>query len=445
MYDLLIMGPQAWVDSLEWFRQYKQDTGIRSKVVTREDAEGEAGSDVPDRIKRCIEREHRVNGITQVLLVGDADQFPVRYVKATNTEWGAIWYASDLYYADLYDANGAFDDWDADGDGIYAEMDFKQVGNGAKFNIDKINLRVDVVVGRIPASTREEAERYFKKVLAYEYSARESQAYGYATDWFRDAVFASGPGFGGESDIHTVPLNQAGFRITRRYEDDVNWKGDGLQAQRHHELRRLLDKGAGFLHFRGHGNTNVFADWCWTQDVAALANENRLPIVLAMSCLTAKFHIDKNNYLTAMGVDWTGSEEYVADRPQPAHLQEKHDKDSMAEEFLVRRTGGAIAYIGATHIFEHGGKALGEYFLEAYRDAPKPPTIGALWQEALNRFVAADLGGGTIGMGPYYAFIHAHKVMLFGDPSLRVGGLAHHPWPNAPGGLDPELIDVAVG
>ena len=182
MYDLLIIGPQAWVDSLEWFCQYKQDTGIRSKVVTREDAEERLGPSVPDhRSAASKENIAAVNGITQVLLVGDADQFPVRYVKATNTEWGVIWYASDLYYADLYDANGAFDDWDADGDGIYAEMDFEQVGNGAKFNIDKINLRVDVVVGRIPASTREEAERYFKKVLAYEYSAQKSQAYGYAT------------------------------------------------------------------------------------------------------------------------------------------------------------------------------------------------------------------------------------------------------------------------
>ena len=47
-------------------------------------------------------------------------------------------------------------------------------------------------------------------------------------------------------------------------------------------------------------------------------------------------------------------------------------------------------------------------------------------------------------MGPFYAFIHAHKVMLFGDPSLRVGGLAHHAWPSTQGPLAPDLIHTAL-
>ena len=46
-------------------------------------------------------------------------------------------------------------------------------------------------------------------------------------------------------------------------------------------------------------------------------------------------------------------------------------------------------------------------------------------------------------MGPYYAFIHAHKVMLFGDPSLRLGGLQQR-WAQHAGHLDVELINEAV-
>ena len=125
MHDLLIMGPAAWKDTLDRFARYKRDTAIPTKVVTIEDAgAGTPGVDLPDRIKRCIEREHRMAGTRWVLLVGDADRFPVRYIRAVNTEWGTIWYPSDLYYADLYDQTGAFDDWDADGDGIFAEMNF---------------------------------------------------------------------------------------------------------------------------------------------------------------------------------------------------------------------------------------------------------------------------------------------------------------------------------
>ena len=47
-----------------------------------------------------------------IVLLGDADQFPVRYIRAINTEWGTRWYPSDLYYADLYNDDGSFNDWD---------------------------------------------------------------------------------------------------------------------------------------------------------------------------------------------------------------------------------------------------------------------------------------------------------------------------------------------
>ena len=116
----------------------------------------------------------------------------------------------------------------------------------------------------------------------------------------------------------------------------------------------------------------------------------------------------------------------------------------MAEEFLVKHDAGAVAYIGAAHKFEHGGKPLGRYLFEMYRDLSKPPILGDMWGSALTRFVHNELKGGTIGMGPYYAFIHAHKVMLFGDPSLRVGGLQQR-WSEFEGSLDVELVHEAVG
>jgi hypothetical protein len=447
MHELLIIGPAAWKSTLDRFARYKCDTAMPARVTTIEEvASTVSGVDDPDRIKRSIERDHRLNGTRYVLLVGDADTFPVRYIRATNTEWGTMWYPSDLYYSDLYDSTGAFDDWDADGDGIFAEMNFKEVSSGAKFNIDQINLVPDVVVGRVPASTEAEAARYFDKVVAYEFAARESVAHGYPSQWFRTALIVGGnDGFGNKaiSNQHAAPLAAAGLALVRRYRDEPPWNGTD-DAGRSAELTRLLDRGAGFLHFYAHGNTNTFAGWLSSNDVAALDNAGRLPVVVAISCLTAKFHIDKNAYMTAMGTTWTGTAPVDDARPTPAPIQPKHDRDSMAEEFLVRRDSGAVAYIGAAHKFEHGGKPLGAYLFEAYRDQSKPPTLGAMWGTALTRFVNNELGGGTIGMGPYFAFIHAHKVMLFGDPSLRVGGLQHvTAGPGQP--LEPELVHEAIG
>ncbi len=448
MHDLLIMGPAAWKGILDRFARYKFDTALPAKVITIEEAEGEMpGVDAPDRIKRTIEREHRLNGTRYVLLVGDADRFPVRYIRAINTEWKTIWYPSDLYYADLYDSSGAFDDWDADGDGIYAEMDFKEVSSGTKFNIDKINLVPDVVVGRVPASGEAEAERYLEKVMSYEYAARESRAFGNPSHWIRTALIVGGnDGFGNKaiSNQHAAPLGQAGLKLVRRYNDELPWSATD-DAGRAAELARLLREGAGFLHVYVHGNESGFQGWFSSNDVGGLDNVGRWPVVVAISCTTAKFHIDRNAYLTVMGTTWSGTSGADPNRPEPAPIQPHHlEKDSMAEEFLVKHDAGAVAYVGATHKFEHGGKPLGRYFFEAYRDLPKPPTLGDMWGAALTRFVKNELGNGTIGMGPYYAFIHAHKVMLFGDPSLRVGGLQQH-WSEYDGSLDTELISEAAG
>lgn len=429
MHELLLMGPSNWRSSLEEFASYKRDTGMPARVLTLDQIESAySGVDVPERVKRAIEHQHRTQHVRYVLLAGDADRFPCRYIKAINTEWGTKWYPSDLYYADLYDTNGQFDDWDADADGIFAELDFKEASNGAKFNIDKINIVPDVAVGRVPASTQVELETYFSKVRSYEFAARESFWSNHPDQWFRRALFIVDGGdrpFGDEtqSDQHAAPLDDAGIAITRRHQDVEPWSSasDRIRAA---EINSILDEGVGFMHWMGHGNRESFAGWYKASDVRFLHNRLKLPIVLAMSCLTARFHTERDAYEKLMGGDWTGAGTKKAERPEPAPIQpSKHDVDSMAEGFLVRHPVGGIAYIGCASVMEHGGKPLGRYFCEGYRDMAKPPVLGAMWQHALTRFALNECGGGTIGMGPYYAFIHVHKVMLFGDPSLRVGGL----------------------
>jgi hypothetical protein len=432
MAELLVIVPDEWRVEAERLVRFKNDTGMSAQLLTLGVIEGStAGVDQPERIKRAIERHHRLERTRYVLLAGDVDVFPVRYLKATNTEWGTVWYPSDLYYADLYDQSGAFEDWDANGNGVYAELDFQKV-TSPSFNIDQIDLYPDVVVGRVPASNRDEWVRYVDKILAYESAARESRDHGYPDAWFRRAVFVVDGDprpFGDETESsqHEAPLAAAGITPIRRYQDDPPWSGNDPadHKRRADELVRLLDAGAGFLHVMGHGGRSGFAGWLSANDVARLANPEKLPLVLAISCYTAQFHTELNAYRTLLGGDWTGSAADKPDRPAPAPLQHAHhDRDSMAEAFLVKRPTGAIAYLGCVSKYEHGGKVLGRYITEAFRDLPTPPVLGDMWQRALTSFVTNELGGGKIGMGPYYAFIHAHKVMLFGDPSLRVGGLA---------------------
>lgn len=457
MNDLLIISPAMWQNDLKSFVRYKNDTGIRATLATIEDIDQNYnGRDLPEKIKRAIESQHRSFGVRYVMLVGDVDRFPVRYVRAINTEWGTKWYPSDLYYADLYDSMGQFNDWDFDHDGIYGEIDFKGGGLSGT-NLDRINMVPDVTVGRLPASNQAELLTYIQKVMTYEFAARESIHFNYDSDWFKKALFVVDGGsspFGDEtlSDQYAAPLSQAGISIQRRYQDDPPWStpppGTPQQEQaayikRAAEITRMLDSGVGFFCYFGHGHVRSFSGWYSANDVATLNNRDHLPVIYAISCLTARFHFDyafdQATYEDVNGGDWTGG---GGNRPEPAPVQPtKHDRDSMAEEFLVKRDTGAVAYIGTTSKIEHGGKNLAKYFFESYRNMPKPPTLGAMWQDALSRFAQTDA---LQGMGGYYAFIHIHKVMLFGDPSLRVGGIQYIPWYSTSAVIQPEIIQEAI-
>lgn len=100
------------------------------------------------------------------MLVGDVDKFPVRYVKAYNTEWGKKYYPSDLYYMDLFDAAGDFEDWDGNGNRIIGEVDFAGGADICKVNLDDIDMFSDISLARAPASTETEVTNFIGKVIA---------------------------------------------------------------------------------------------------------------------------------------------------------------------------------------------------------------------------------------------------------------------------------------
>lgn len=321
-------------------------------------------------------------------------------------------------------------------------MDF--TGQGlVGVNVDKINMVPNVAAGRVPACSAADLSTYLKKVTDYEFAARQSNWANNPSSWFKNAlvVVDGDPNpFGDETlaEQYAAPLAAAGVSLIRRFKDNPPWS-TATDVVRAAELRGLLDAGAGFLYFFGHGNRTNFSQWFSAADVAQSHNELRLPVVFAVACLTGEF-LDIDSYLTATGSDWTGG---AGPRPEPAPVQpEKYERDTMAVEFLVKGSSGAVAYIGATSKFEHGGKPLMQYFSEAYRDLPKPPALGEVWRRALTQFAQKDALKGM----DWYAFLHLHKVMLFGDPSLRIGGLqpgfdlSPSPWVE----MEPATLDQAA-
>jgi hypothetical protein len=191
--ELLIIAPEAFIDELLPLLRFKEASGRPTVLVSLTQVYANpqcSGADEAEQVKRCIAFYQASLGIEHVLLVGDVDQFPVRY-----RWWGLPgqegWAVSDLYYADLYKhGTTTFDDWDANNNGLYSEIEFTDPGNCApncrSINNDDIDFIPDVTVGRIPASTGAEVAAYVNKVIAYEMRTTTADA------WFNKAALYTG-------------------------------------------------------------------------------------------------------------------------------------------------------------------------------------------------------------------------------------------------------------
>ncbi len=423
----LIIAPDDFIDELQVLQNYKNCTGRPTILANLTWVDNNfTGSDLPEKVKKCIDYFRQYNNILYTMLVGDCDKFPVRYCRAYNTEWGSKYYPSDLYYADLYNSSYNFDDWDGDNDGIIGEMDFTGGTNINLVNLDDIDMYPDIALARVPASTGTEVTTYVNKIIDYELKA--------PGNWFNNAmVLVDGDGGWGDTtkmNEDVVPyLTGSSFNVIKRYMDDPSWSGL-TYANRANEFNTRLNNGVGFVNFYGHGNRLLLDTWYDQSYMSSLTNTNKLPVLFASACYTGRFHFHREYYMDINGVEWNrlGGPYPVVNFPEPMAIQpstyDSYGNESLAEHFLVKSSTGGVGYIGVTSKSEHGlwlsnpalSIGLSPYFFQDYYNGNR--TLGILWENAMATFVA-DVE--NIAMNNY-AFLHIHKMQLFGDPSLTVGG-----------------------
>ena len=212
--DLLIITSSTLYDAALTLAEFKNNTGIDTVVVTAEDIYSEyTGSDEPEKIRNCI-RAYTDLGVWAVLIFGDADQVPVRYAYIPDgfadddESIDGSFVETDLYYADL---DGS---WDTDGDGYYGELE------------DEVDGYPDVILGRLPASTLEEAEILVDKIVNYQP----------VNDWFMRFLLLGTVTFGdptepeGEivKDYIEYNILWGNFTWTKLYEESIT--GEGCDA-----------------------------------------------------------------------------------------------------------------------------------------------------------------------------------------------------------------------
>jgi len=126
VYDLLIIAPRQFEQALQPLIVHKIAVGLKTHLVTVDEVYQQMfwhGRDDAEKIKYFIKTAKEEWGITYVMLVGDFQKIPVRYVfnADNNSFWDEPCFISELYYADLYDQNGDFSTWDSSNNGVYGE------------------------------------------------------------------------------------------------------------------------------------------------------------------------------------------------------------------------------------------------------------------------------------------------------------------------------------
>ena len=206
-YDLVIISPSKFTDTLQPLIDHKNSYGMNTFLKTTEEIYDEyQGADPAEQIKYFIKDAIETNDISYVLLAGGLKStiyakprdnanigfsgwhVPVRYSNLQRS--GDPGYITDLYYADIYKIGGEFDDWDLDGDGIYAEWP-----DDLRAPEDLIDLRPDVAVGRLAFSTVKQAEDVVNKIIQYETTSAGS-------NWFKKMIAISGDGFLDQFDLN---------------------------------------------------------------------------------------------------------------------------------------------------------------------------------------------------------------------------------------------------
>jgi hypothetical protein len=376
----LIITNEEMRPAFETLAAYKTAQGLPAVVATREyiEANFRRGADFQETLRMFIRDAYQKWGLDYVLLGGDSDILPPRYVINTfYPNGGSTSIPCDLYFACL-DGN-----WNADGDALYGEpVTATTTGDAADF-------AEEVYLGRAAVSSAAAAAVFVNKVLTYENTAA-------GAGWTNRALFAAevlfpenfptenyiildGAKFADEQVVnHIVPCTDMDY--TRMYQTNQKYPWDAQLSRA--ALIDSLDTGHfGIFNQIGHGyyfNMSVGDANFMTGDADNLTNAGRSFVIYALNCASAAF-----------------------------------DNSCLLERFVQNPNGGSICSLGSARAaFPNNANAYQqEFFSELY--CTGETRVGRLM--ALSRLPFLGLTANN-----YVDRWTFENYTLLGDPTLPI-------------------------
>ncbi len=454
--DLVILCPLQFVLPLLPLVIHKNMVGIRTKLVTLPEVyRSYPGFDKPEQIKLFIKDVVETWGTTYVLLVGGLRShltgrprddrssgirdwyLPVRYSNLCDDD--TIYdpgFISDLYYADIYDSQGKFCNWDSFGDGVYGGWSYTK-GDPQSYPLDQIDFFPDVYLGRLPCRNTAEVRSIVKKIITYERTAADSS-------WFNTIVVAAGDPYDdkgtnypeGELIGDKAVSCMTEFETRKLYAS--NKETDLLNTPLSKNIIREINEGCGFLFLDGHGGPSWWNTY-WLGEFDALIEHGglrcaqfpllkngwKLPVCIVGGCHINMFNVSVSSTIT--------------DRLNKRSMWSNGLPISECWGWSIteKSNGGAIATIGNTGLGLEAGGEVGDLngdginepdcvealcgyletqFFEGYQ-ANHIDILGQTWCHAITEYLRV-----YPGMEGWSDAKTIEQWVLLGDPSLKIGG-----------------------
>ena len=440
----MIIAPKAFHAALEPYVVFKR-AHTATELVSLEDVlRDSSGVDDPERLKRFLYVEWRNDGLRYVLLVGDADIMPVRYMvldRITPAAFDYAFYASDLYYADVAKANESFEDWNAKREGFHRQYFGEVRGEKNKndpINYDDVDFDPELAIGRWPVDTADEVRLVAQKSMTYETGVIYSNKPGLRTV----GLLACGGWVDGRPLMNELATKLPDWKAEKRYYTDSpatshpdspggpNSPGgpdEQTPPPDAAQVTALMNAGAELIVHIGHGGIDNWSGCFSINDLASLKNADRLPIVISAGCSTAVFasggpyeaYTDIAGKLHAGTND--NKEVFTEPPPPPGPYQKGQcNPTSLGEQMIRRDLNGAVAYIGCNTGGQPCALTLVDGFVRSIGEIPQA-RLGDCWNEAVRYYIEKEKLS-TIkpdeGWYPPSVFYQPMKYMVFGDPSL---------------------------
>lgn len=348
--DYLVIAPELLKSSAQKLAGYRGSEGMLTQVVLLEDLYDEfnAGLADPHAVRRFL--GYAYHSWRQ------APRYVVFLGKGTYDYQDAMDEGTNLFPPIVMSTP----------DGMYA-------ADGYALDVSGGDGVPEFAGGRIPATSDEEFDAYFDKLVAAE---------GYAGGWGNNVVVSAedrDPAADFKADARALVGLLNGQNATEVYLDDL-----GIDQAREDLYAALNDAGASVYVHVGHGGMDRLASQglVVTADVGnPLSNAGRLPFLVALSCLINRYEVP--------GID-----------------------PVLGEELILSPDAGAAAVWAPTGLSGHAGAAvLGE---ELFRSLYGNGTgrAGDAVVDALSAYRDAT----STSASQFYVYT------LLGDPAARIAG-----------------------